>query len=410
MKLFSKIVNSNLTHSVLGVFIPGIVQLSYIIFINKSVDEKVFGNFVLFQSYSLVAISIVSQLAAESLVRFINVARYKSTILNEAVSFVLMTSIIAGVVTLSIVFLYTEFNLLQFTLILLSNTIFSLSSLYISYILMVYSKKEYAHAKSIEGISKFAFPILFYLYNDTFLNFCIGYFSGSFFLYLYLLHSIKVPVFRFILKSNNLVEYFKYSYQAIPSSLAIWLITSLDKIIITHFWGVSMMGKYAKIYSIANLIQFIGQIFSVYSNPQVFRHFELSAKNAVKKYFEYIYMLIGILSLICILIFVIPEDFIAYKYLNVTVFDASGVSIFQLLVVTSSLAVLQNSFAVISALRKKLYINTIIYLSVGIVGSVINYYICSFGLFYSALNSIISYLLINLMFIFVTFHYYSKLE
>lgn len=274
---------------------------------------------------------------------------------------------------------------------------------------MAYSKKEYAHAKSIEGISKFAFPIFFYFNNGTILNFCIGYFLGSVFLYLYLLYLIRVPFFRFILNTDNLVIYFKYSYQAIPSSLAIWLITSLDKIIIAHFWGISMMGKYAKLYSIANLIQFVGQIFSVYSNPKVFRHFESSPKNALKIYLKYVKRLFGILSLICIIIFIIPDGFILYKIFSVTVFDISGILIFQLLVITSSLAVLQNCFAVISALRKKLYINTIIYLSVGIIGSAINYFICPFGLYYSALASIVSYLLINLLFVFVVFRYYSNL-
>ena len=104
--------------------------------------------------------------------------------------------------------------------------------------------------------------LLYFKWGIT--GYILSYIVGSIITSLFLWIAAKLNLyFRLLGKDDwkNIKEYIKFSFPMIPNSISWWVNNSLDKYILTLFWGVSITGIYAAGYKIPSFLTIISSIF-----------------------------------------------------------------------------------------------------------------------------------------------------
>ena len=163
------------------------------------------------------------------------------------------------------------------------------------------------------------------------IGYILAYIIGSMVTALFLIFKVKLWRYFRIITKKDLVEirnYLKYSIPMIPNSINWWINNSLDKYMLTLFWGVSATGIYAAGYKIPSFLTIISSIFLSAWQISAVKDFgsEEGRKlfsNVYKKYSSLVIMTGGIiisLSYLISKILLSNEFFNAWKFAPILVY------------------------------------------------------------------------------------------
>jgi O-antigen/teichoic acid export membrane protein len=394
-----KILKADAYFAFLSVLIPGLLQLFYILSVIKYVDNTHYGLFVQLQAYSNLFINLFGQMANESLVRFINHTKFKNDILSDLISLSLVFYLFIFFILVVVSFLIENIDLVQMSASLSGTSIFMASGLFISYAMMAKTKKRYFYIRIADGLCRYIIPVVLYIYYPSLYTLLFGFIIASIFSFIISLKLIGDFDLKFRIRVGNLIEYFKFSYQTVPASLSIWAITSLDKLLIERFWGLRVLGQYTKMVNLASILQPVSQIYGILVNPKLFYLLENKSLLAYE-YLRKTLIALGFLILSMVVVILIIVDDLVYFLESVGyLHDFGDILLFKLLLIASSIAILQNSLAVIASLEKKLFVNTIVYTLASFLGLAIIYFFGERSVLYVGYASLISYSLMVILFL-----------
>jgi len=373
------------------------MQLFFIRYVSYNVDKSIYGNFVLIQTLIVALSYIFLQIPMQAYNRFYNTVKNKIEFVNEFRTLLIFINIISIVVIYVYGLIMEKFSYKILFIIFIYFLILNNYTFNQQVFLLNLERKKYFILKTLEAISKFLLPILFYVYIQSLESFLYGITAGYLLSFIFILIYLKDYKFKFFINIGNLKKYFIFAYPILFVSIFSWGISFSDRYFIDYFMESKDVALYAILAQVAGMGQVIGQVYSMYINPKVLKYYEEDKIVALK------YLKKSIMTLSVIFVFI---GFIAY-FLPVSIYEillkpeiinnSYYFNTFIILVISIFLTITQTALSMYLTLFKKLHILAYIYVVAFTINIVGNLLIKEYGIIAAAIATLISYFTIFLL-------------
>lgn len=405
----NKVLAQNTIILTIGQFIPKLIAMVTLPIITKAFSTEEYGIYDLIISFASLMLPLMTLLVQQAVFRFLINEKEEKHIkyITTSVLFVFMFSLII----FGIVIVGGSISQKNLELLILAMILYFCESLYdlMGQIARGYGKNL---IYSIAVILYSVFNMILLLVavfiksvniKSVLLILSISYFSAAIFLTFRLkLHKMfKLKEFSI----NVLKEMLKYSIPIIPSSIALWIVSLSDRLIITYFMGASYNGIYAAASKIPNLLVTFYNAFNLAWTELAARSIE--EKDSCKYYSK----LINTLCTFCFgaLIALIAISPVLFDLLIDNKFDSGRLQmpILFLGVVSSCLVSFYGGLYVALKKTKQVGISSIVG---AILNALINIiFIRKIGLYAASISTVVSFIVI-LMYRIIEMKKYINIE
>lgn len=208
----------------------------------------------------------------------------------------------------------------------------------------------------------------------------------------------KIPQFKYIR------DYLNYSVPLTPNSLIRWITDSSDRYMVAYFLGLSQVGIYSASYAIGNLIQLFITPIQLILFPELSKLFDEGKIDEVKSYLSYsmkYFLLIAIPTVFGLSALAKPmlEIFTTQEFI-------SGSIVIPFIALSGLLSGIFQIVINITHLVKKTKFNLYIHIFVALLNVVFNFLLIpSIGIVGAAIATLISYTLMAIICIYVSFRH-----
>ena len=383
--------------TLITVAIPLLMQLFFIRYVSYNVDKTIYGDFVLLQTLIVALSYIFLQIPSQAYNRFYNTAKDKILFVNEFRTLLIFINIasigiiyIYGLVMEK--FSYEVLGLIFIYFVILNNYTFNQQIF-----LLNLERKKYLILKTLEAMSKFLLPILFYIYFQSLEAFLYGLVCGYLISFLFILTYLKDYKFQYVINIENLKKYFLFAYPILFVSIFSWGISFSDRYFIDYYMSSQDVALYAILAQVAGMGQVIGQIYSMYVNPKVLKYYEEDKHKAL----DYLKKSIIILSIIFLALglvaYVLPTPIYELLLKPEVITNNYYFNTFIILVIGIFFTLIQTALSMYLTLFKKLDILAYIYVIAFSVNLIGNLFIKEYGIISAAIATFLAYFIILLL-------------
>ncbi len=390
----NKVLAKNTIILTIGQFVPKLIAMVTLPIITKAFSTEEYGIYDLIISFASLMLPLMTLLVQQAVFRFLINEKEEKHIkyITTSILFVFIFSLII----LGIVVIGGSISQKNLELLILAMVLYFCESFYdlIGQIARGYGKNL---IYSIAVILYSVFNMILLLgavfikevnIESVLIILSISYLGAAIFLAFRLkLHRMfKIKAFSV----NALKEMLKYSIPIIPSSIALWIVSLSDRLIITYFLGASYNGIYAAASKIPNLLVTFYNAFNLAWTELAARSIE--EKESCKYYSK----LINTLCTFCfgVLIALIAISPLLFDLLIDSKFDSGRfqIPILFLGVVSSCLVSFYGGLYVALKKTKQVGVSSI-------VGAVLNaliniIFIKKIGLYAASISTVISFVVI----------------
>lgn len=390
-------INKSFFITILTVGIPLVLQLIYIRYVSYSVDKSIYGNFVLIQTLIVALSYIFLQIPMQAYTRFYNTVKDKVRFVNEFRTLLIFINIINILIIYVYGLIMERFNYEILFLIFIYFVILNNYTFNQQIFLLNLERKKYFILKTLEAISKFLLPILFYIYFHSLASFLYGIAFGYFVSFIFILTYLKEYPFKFTIDLVNLKKYFIFAFPILFVSIFSWGISFSDRYFIDYYMSSKDVAIYAILAQVAGMGQVIGQVYSMYVNPKILKYYEEDEIYALKYLKKSIIILSTIFIFIGFIAYVLPmpiyEILLKPKIINNSYFFNT----FIILVISIFFTIIQTALSMYLTLFKKLNILAYIYIIAFVINVIGNLFIEQYGIIAASIATLVAYFTILLL-------------
>lgn len=404
-KLFSKgiiyVIGSILTQLINFLLVP--------IYTNKLSLEEV-GSFNMITTIqSLLAILITLSIYS-GMSRFFNEVKDKERLKNTAITFALIWASIVIFFVIIIgdniinLLIKDTFNSKYLKIIIITVMIEPIINIYSAYYLMKFKAIRCVVINVGSALIKcFISMVLVLFYNKGIMGLLCGQLIGTIICAITILF-FNMRSIKIVIDFDYLKKMLRYSVGLIPGLISTWILTLIDRFFLNNMCGLDTVAVYSISYKVGMLVNpfFIipfANIFNAYKF-KVYKEEEGRLKlNNMLKYFSYI----GWLVIFVIAIFS-KEVIIIISNKNYL----SGVYLIPLISISYFIWGLSNFYSFGLHIKNKMLINSSIVAISAIINVCLNIILISkFSMYGATLATIISYIVANILYYYVSKKYYD---
>jgi len=389
--------NKNFIITILTVAIPLLMQLFFIRYVSYNVDKAMYGDFVLLQTLIVALSYIFLQIPSQAYNRFYNTAKDKIAFVNEFRTLLIFINIASiGIIYIYGLamgkFSYEVLGLIFIYFVILNNYTFNQQIF-----LLNLERKKYFILKTLEAMSKFLFPILFYIYFQSLEAFLYGLVCGYLISFLFILTYLKDYKFKYIVNIENLKKYFLFAYPILFVSIFSWGISFSDRYFIDYYMSSQDVALYAILAQVAGMGQVIGQVYSMYVNPKVLKYYEEDKLLALAYLKKSIIILSIIFLALGLVAYLLPIPIYELLLKPEVITNSYYFNTFIILVIGIFFTLIQTALSMYLTLFKKLDILAYIYVVAFSVNLIGNIFIKEYGIIAAAIATFLAYFIILLL-------------
>ena len=390
-------INSSFLITILTVAIPLVMQLFFIRYVSYNVDKSMYGNFVLLQTLIVALSYVFLQIPMQAYNRFYNSVKDKIEFVNEFRTLLIFINILSIFIIYVYGFVMEKFSYEVLLLIYIYFLILNNYTFNQQIFLLSLERKKYFILKTLEAMSKFLLPILFYIFYQSLESFLYGIVSGYIISFIFILGYLKEHQFKFIINFTNLKKYFIFAYPILFVSIFSWGISFSDRYFIDYYMHSEDVALYAILAQVAGMGQVVGQVYSMYVNPKVLKYYEEDKIFALKYLKKSITTLSIIFLFACIVTYLIPTSIYELLLEPSVINDSYYFNTFIILVIAIFFTLIQTALSMYLTLFKKLNILAYIYVLAFVVNIVGNTMIEEYGIIAASVSTLLAYLIILLL-------------
>lgn len=387
-------INIDFLLSIVTVIIPILLQLIYIRYVSYSVDKTIYGNFVLLQTLIVALSYIFLQIPGQAYSRFYNSVKDKVEFVNEFRTLLIFINILSFFLIIIYGYVMEKFDnetlfLLFIYFVILNNYTFNQQIF-----LFNLDRKKYLVLKILEAMSKFLFPILFYLYYQSLVSFIIGLAVGYSFSFVFLHKYLKYYPFKFTINYINLKKYFIFAYPIFFVSIFSWGISFSDRYFIDYYMGSKDVALYAILAQVTGVGSIIGQIYFMYAEPRILKKFNEDPELTFRMINSYLKKIVVVFCFLLIIAFVLPKEIYTILLNKDIVENDYYFKTMMILLVASFVNILHIAHHMHLKLRNRLDILAYVFLVGFIVNLMGNMFIQQYGIIAAAIATLLAYITI----------------
>jgi O-antigen/teichoic acid export membrane protein len=377
------------------VLVSVFLQLFFIRYVSYNVDKEVYGNYILLQTLIVAMSYVFLQVPSVSYSRYFNESKDKVHFVNEFRSLLIYVNILSLFVILIYGSIFTRFStevlfFLFFYFILLNNYSFNKGVF-----LLNLERKKYFQMHSLEASAKYVFPLIFYYWQESVESLIFGLLIGYSISFFIMIFSLKSYPFAYVINVSNLAKYFKFAYPIIFTAIFSWGIVFSDRYFIDYFMKTEDVAIYSILTQVAGLGAVIGQIYTMYVNPILFKHHSKDRSGTYVLFKNYIKVLVYFFIFVLCIVPMLPLNFFTIIIEKSVIYNPIYYYTFILLVFSVCLSVLQNALSFYFTLEKKLIFTTYAYAIAFVINIFGNFYIVEYGIIAAAISTLTAYIAMN---------------
>ena len=385
-------INKSFLLTIFTVLIPISFQFIYIRYVSYNVDREIYGNFILLQTLIAALSYIFLQIPSQAYDRFYNEAKDRVSYINEFRTILIFVNILSVIIISIYGYIIDKFNFDILFIVFIYFLLLNNYSFNQKIFLLNLERKKYFYLKILEAVAKFITPIVSYFYYQTLFSFIGGLVVGYFIAFLVMLKYMKSYPFKVNINIENYKKYFLFAYPILFVSIFSWGISFSDRYFIEFLSGTENVAIYAILAQVAGIGQIVGQIYSMYVNPKVFKIY-LKDKNEGLSYLnKMLKMLLVIFFILSLIVYVVPTSIYSILLEKSLISQSYYYWTFFLLIIAIFLSVLQTAMSMHFTLKKKIHILAYIGFVAFLVNIVGNFYIKEYGIIAAAISTLFAYL------------------
>ena len=390
-------INKDFLFTVATVVIPLLLQFIYIRYVSYSVDKDVYGNFILLQTLISALSMIFLQIPSQAYDRFYNTSDNKVDYVNEFRTILVFINIVSLLFIVAYGYIMQKFTIEILFLVYLYFILLNNYSFNQKVFLLNLERKKYFILKTAESVAKFFTPLIFYFYFKTLTSFISGVVVGYLISFFILMKYMKDYPFEFKFNWNHYKKYFLYAYPIVFVAIFSWGISFSDRYFIEYYCGTKDVAIYSILAQVAGMGQIIGQLYSMYVNPKVFKMYEKNKNEALEYLKKSLQLIAVIFVILSIIAYFMPVEVYSILLEKTLIMQEYYFHTFYILLLGIFFTVFQTALSMYLQLLKKLHILGYIYLvafSINVVG---NLYIKEYGIMAAAIVTLLAYIVIFIL-------------
>jgi O-antigen/teichoic acid export membrane protein len=400
--LISKLKNRDFNLSLLTVAVTISLQFLFIRYASYSITKVDYGNFVLLQTLIAGLSAVLLQMPGQSFDRFYNQAKVKSVFVNEFRTMLIFINIISLLLIVLYDFFYSKFSFEILLLLFLYFVLLNNYALNQKVFLLNMQRGKYFYLKLFESSARFLFPALFYLYFQSLESLIYGISTGYLVAHVVLRYFLKGYVNKFTYNWVNLKKYFLFSYPIVFVSLFTWGISFSDRYFIDYFLSTEDVAIYSLLAMVAGVGQVVGQVYFMYAEPKILKHFADSSESTYSLINAYILRLFFVFVVLSVIALFIPKYFYTILLEESVVNNERNFASMMILLVAIFINILHIAYHMHLKLMARLDVLAFILFIAFFINFIGNFYIAEFGIIAAAVSTLVSYIFILvLQFLFV---------
>lgn len=211
--------------------------------------------------------------------------------------------------------------------------------------------------------------LLFLLYEQSFRSVVIAIalseVVNGIILYIFTFKNIKIGYT--LIDKKLLKRMLKYGLPLIPTSLLMWVLTSMDKVMLRTLCDYGELGLYSVAFKIVNSLSIIQTCFTLFWTPVAIRWYE---SNAPKRNFEIITKTITVIMTIICMVILILKNIVAFILGDGY---TMAVYIFPFLLLQPIMYTISEATSVGIAFSRKTWYNIIVATLAGLTNIILNF-------------------------------------
>jgi len=387
-------INRDFSISILTVVIPIILQLIYIRYVSYSIDKTIYGDFVLLQTLIVALSYIFLQIPGQAYNRFYNNVKDKVVFVNEFRTLLIVINILSFFLIIIYGYIMKKFDYETLFILFLYFVVLNNYTFNQQIFLLNLDRQKYFVLKILEAMSKFLFPILFYLYYQSLISLVVGLAIGYSFSFVFLYKYLKDYPFKFTIDLGNLKKYLIFAYPILFVSIFSWGISFSDRYFIDYYMSSKDVAIYAILAQVAGMGQVLGQIYSIYVNPKILKYYEEDKSFALRYLKKSIVILSIVFFFLGLTAYVLPTSVYELLLQAEVIKDSYYFNTFIILVIAIFFTLIQTALSMYLTLFKKLNVLAYIYAIAFIINLIGNIFINEYGIIAASISTFLAYLVI----------------
>jgi len=385
-------INKSFLLTIFTVLIPISFQFIYIRYVSYNVDREIYGNFILLQTLIAALSYIFLQIPSQAYDRFYNEAKDRVSYINEFRTILIFVNILSVIIISIYGYIIDKFNFDILFIVFIYFLLLNNYSFNQKIFLLNLERKKYFYLKILEAVAKFITPIVSYFYYQTLFSFIGGLVIGYFIAFLVMLKYMKSYPFKVNINIENYKKYFLFAYPILFVSIFSWGISFSDRYFIEFLSGTEDVAIYAILAQVAGMGQIVGQIYSMYVNPKVFKIYSKDKNEGLSYLNRMLKTLLVVFFILSLIVYVVPTSIYSILLEKSLISQSYYYWTFFLLIIAIFLSVLQTAMSMHFTLKKKIHILSYIGFVAFLVNIIGNFYIKEYGIIAAAVSTIFAYL------------------
>ena len=395
--MIKKFKNKDFNITIMTVMITVAMQFFFIRYASYGISKIDYGNFVLLQTVIAGLSAVLLQIPGQSFDRFYNQSKDKLEFVNEFRTILIAVNGVSLLLITLYGVIYNRFSIEVLLLLFIYFILLNNYALNQKVFLLNMQRGKYFYLKVLEASSRFLFPILFYFFFHTLESILYGMVIGYFFAYIVLLVFLKEYKYKFVVHWKNIKKYFVFAYPIMFVSMFTWGISFSDRYFIDYFLSTEDVAIYSLLAMVAGVGQIIGQVYFMYAEPKILKHFEENPIATHKMINGYILKLIMVFAVLSLIAMVLPKYFYTILLEKEIVYDNYYFTTMLILLIAMFVNILHVAHHMHLKLIKRLDIMAYIFFIALIVNLVGNLFIKDYGIMAAAIATLVSYIVILLV-------------
>lgn len=293
---------------------------------------------------------------------------------------------------------------IYFRIIVINSALLSISSIYESYYSMKYEAVKSSAIKISKILFTFGFSICFVVIKDYKVEGILYSQFWAYFITVAVIITIDIKNIKFTYSKKELKEQLVYGIGLVPGQISAWILTLIDRYFIKTMINLSAVGVYSLGYKIGMLIEpmFISPFNSVFTPFKFKEYKESDGKVKIQKMFK-VFNLTGWFCIFVLAIF----GKIAVNLLGTKEY-ISAFQVIPIIAFSYYLWGLGSFYALGLHIANKMFINSGIAMIGAILNIILNFLLIPrMNYFGAAIATVISYIIINIIYFFYGKKYYD---
>ena len=394
-------------YSLVTVIFPIIIQMVFTIYVAHNVNRVHYGDFVLIQSMISGFSALLLTIPSASFTRFYNQPGLKDRFINEFRTYNLLISFAAMFLCFFIWLIgLGDISLFEAMIIGITSILIFNFSLKKSSIFLEIERRKTFHISVMEKVSRFFFPIIFYIVFQSSTSLILGLVIGYILLNMMTYNYCDFPIWRFTLSKLRLTFYFRYAWPLMFVALFSWVVSFSDRYFIERYLTKAEVGEYSILAQFSGFMLIFGSVYTIYINPLLYKFYGESKTKGFLLFYKSIATLIPIVIVLYFIFLVLPQSLIAI-FISPQLINKPGyILILNILVAAALVSVLVTVFSLKYTLNKRLDILAVAWLFAAVVNLIGNIFIRDYGIIAAAISTLVSN--ITVLFVLLLFELSQK--